>query len=101
MSVPYIVNFEHKCTDCGINTGVFSVTYDFNEIDICQECLDKRNKIYDHSVSFNFSFETKNETPTVEEMIEQLTKKLKDLSMEEIKDSFEVYDTEEKNNEAV
>ena len=42
MSVPYTVNHEYKCTDCGTNTGVFNVTYDFNEIDICQECLNKR-----------------------------------------------------------
>ena len=76
MSVPYIVNHEYKCTD------------------ICQSCLDKRDKVYDHAVSFNFSFETNNELPTVEEMKEAVLRYFNNLSNDEIKSNFDVFVSE-------
>jgi len=44
MSVPYSVNFKYTCTDCGIDHNVFNVTWDFDQIDICLECLDERKE---------------------------------------------------------
>ena len=44
MSIPYKVNFKYICTDCGTSYEVFNVTWDFDQIDICIECLDKRKE---------------------------------------------------------
>lgn len=99
------IEYEYKCSDCGINVGVFKAQVSSKQlmypysIDICQSCLDKRNKIYDHAISFNFSIETSNETPTVEEMKEAVLRYFNILNNDEIKASFEVFDSEEKEDE--
>lgn len=36
------ISFKYTCTDCGTDNAVYNVHYDFNEIDICMHCLEKR-----------------------------------------------------------
>jgi hypothetical protein len=50
---------------------------------------------YTHSVSLNVLVQSNNEVPTKEELLEAFQKKVKELTLDNIVDQTELFDTEE------